>query len=69
MPSNFANIVEEVKELSIEEKDELRFLLEMYLIEERREEIYKNYKRSLKELRENKLEFSSDIGRLKEMLE
>ena len=68
MSYNFANVVEEVQKLSSEDKGELRFLLERYLIEERREEIYQNYNESLKELRENKLEFSSDINnKLKEI--
>lgn len=68
MSSVFTNIVEEVKKLSIEEKEELRFLLERYLIEERREEIYRNYRKSLKELLAGKLDFSSDVSKLKEML-
>jgi len=39
------------------------------LVEERREEIYKNYQQSLQELGEGKLEFSIDIGRLRNTLE
>ncbi len=38
MYSEFANIVEGAKKLSSNEKKELKFLLEKYLIEERREE-------------------------------
>ena len=40
MSSSFAEIVEEIKALSIPEKQELHELIEKYLIEERREEIY-----------------------------
>lgn len=43
MSSEFATVVEEVKKMSYEDKQELKFLIERYLIEERREEIYQNY--------------------------
>jgi len=69
MSSNFSNLVEEVKKISSEDKEELKFLIERYLIEERRKEIYKNYKESLNELNEKKLNFSSDINKLYEMIE
>jgi len=68
MTHNFAEIVEEIKQLSTEEKEELQDLLERYLIEQRRDEIYVNYQSSLKELKENKLTFSGDIDKLREML-
>lgn len=65
----YDNLIESVKSLSSEEKKELNFLIEKYLIEERREEIYRNYQNSLKEDREGRLEFSSDINKLREMME
>ena len=68
MSQKYNILVEEVKKLSVEEKEELKFLLERYLIEERRGEIFKNYQESKKEIKEAPLEFSSDIKRLKEML-
>jgi len=68
MTHNFAEIVEEIKQLSTEEKEELQDLLEKYLVEQRRHEIYVNYQSSLKELEENKLTFSNDIDKLREML-
>lgn len=68
MNSDFANVVEEVKKLPSEDKQELKFLLEKYLIEERRTEIYRNYKKSIEELRKNELKFSSDTETLKEIL-
>lgn len=68
MSSSFAEIVEEVKALSIQEKQELHQLIERYLIEERREEIYENYIRSVTELNEGGPEFSSDTDKLKGML-
>ena len=66
--SSFAEIVEEVKSLSTQDKQELHVLIEKYLIEERSEEIYKRYICSLSELEADKAEFSGDIGDLKGML-
>ena len=66
--SSFAEIVEEVKALSTREKKELHELIERYLIEERREEIYQSYVRSLSELDDRGAEFSSDTDRLKGLL-
>ncbi|MEN8216021.1 MAG: hypothetical protein ABFS56_06530 [Pseudomonadota bacterium] len=66
MQANFATVVEQAHKLSSIEKTELKCLLEKYLIEERREEIYQNY---LSSQRENSYEFSSDINLLKEMLD
>ena len=68
MSSYFTNFVEEVKNMSSEEKEELKFLIERYLVEERREEINRNYKNSLKELHDKKLDFTSDINKLKEII-
>ncbi len=65
----YDNLIEAVKSLSTEEKEELKFLIEKYLIEERREEIYRNYQNSLKEAEEGKLEFSSDVSKLSRMIE
>lgn len=61
-------LIENVKSLSTEEKEELRFLTEKYLIEEQRENIYKNYKNSLKENKRRKPEFSNNLNRLKKMI-
>lgn len=68
MSQKYNTLVEEVKKLSVEEKEELKFLIEKYLVEERRDEIFKNYQKSKKEIEEEQLEFSGDIKRLKEML-
>ena len=68
MSGSFAEIVEEIKALSTPEKQELHELIEKYLIEERREEIYQSYIRSQSELEDNQAEFTSDTDRLKEML-
>ncbi len=68
MKDSFAEVVEEVKNLSSEEKLELRILIEKYLAEEKRQEIYENYQASVKELNEGSLVFSSDVNALKGML-
>jgi len=67
--TRFDDLVEKIKSLSSEEKEEIKFLIERYLIEERREEIYQNYKESLKELNKRKIEFGNNINRLKQMIE
>lgn len=69
MRSEFATVVEEIKKMPYDEKEELKFLIEKYLIEERREEIFQNYEESLKELRAKKIKFSSDLNQLKELIE
>ncbi|MCP4396563.1 MAG: hypothetical protein GY801_04550 [bacterium] len=68
MPVGFSNVVEDVKQLRTDEKEELLLLLTKYLTEERRNEMYKHYQSSLQEVRETKPEFSSDINRLKMMV-
>lgn len=68
MSTNFADIVEDVKTLSIQEKQELHQLIESYLIEARRDEIYDAYALSVSEVDQGKLEFSSDTDKLKETL-
>ena len=68
MSASFADIVEEVKALSVPEKEELRTLIEKYLIEARREEIYDAYASSVTELEQGKLRFSNDTDELKGML-
>ena len=65
----FNELIETIKSLSSEEKEEIKFLIERYLIEEKREEIYQNYQKSLKELEEGKIKFTGSISKLKEMIE
>ncbi|HMS43016.1 MAG TPA: hypothetical protein PKE69_22495 [Pyrinomonadaceae bacterium] len=69
MNVSFVNVVEDVKQLSIEEKQELKDLLDNYLIEERREEIYQNYEQSKQNLADGKLRFSSDLEQLEAMID
>jgi hypothetical protein len=69
MKDSFAEVVEEVKNLSTEEKMELQALIEKYLAEERRQEMFDNYQASLDELKEGELVFTSDTDTLKGMLD
>ncbi len=68
MSPSFESLVREVRTRSIEEKEQLKFLLERALIEERRGEIRTNHRRSRDELKRGKLKFSSTIGDLKKSL-
>jgi len=65
----FSEVVESVKNLSTDEKEEIKSLIEHYLIEEKREEIYQNYLLSQQRQKEDKLNFSSDINELINSLE
>jgi hypothetical protein len=64
----YANLISEIQNLSYEDKESLKEILEKYLIEERREEIYENLVESKKEMKEGKLKYSNDINELKKML-
>jgi hypothetical protein len=68
MHNNFNVMVDQIQQLSIEEKEELRFLLERYLIEAHRDEFYKNYRKSQIEQRKKKLKFSSSVEELQRMI-
>ncbi len=65
MSPSFETLVEQVRTRSTEEKEELKFLLERALIEERRVEIRANHRRSQDEVKRGKLKFSSAINDLK----
>jgi hypothetical protein len=62
---SFEALVENIRNCSTEEKEELKFLLERELIESRRREIKENGRRSMEELKRGKLKFSSSISELK----
>lgn len=68
MAQDFSRVVEDVKQLSTAEKEELQELLKSYLIEERRREIEQNYEASLDEVREGTLAFSRDPDTLRKVL-
>jgi CRISPR/Cas system-associated protein Cas5 (RAMP superfamily) len=62
---SFNDVVEAIKRLSVEEKQEIQMLLAQYLREERREEIYNNYQQSRLEEQSGDLKFSSNLDELK----
>jgi hypothetical protein len=64
----FNNIVETIYGLSLEERLELRNLLEHNIADTRRNEIDGNYKKSQEEHGSGRLKFSSNINKLKKML-
>jgi hypothetical protein len=65
----FSDVVEGIKSLSTDEKHELQLLLKQYLREERREEIYENFKLAQSEQQKGELRFSSNIQELKQLIE
>ncbi|MGI8500994.1 MAG: hypothetical protein ACR2LR_07615 [Hassallia sp.] len=66
---SFRDLVETIKSLSIQEKQEIQLLLSQYLREERREEIYESLKISQVEEQNGKLKFSNNIKELKQLIE
>ena len=65
----FSDVVEAIKSLSADEKHEIQLLLQQYLREERRDEIYENFSAAKKEQQKGELKFSSNITELKQLLE
>lgn len=68
MSQTFAQIVERVKQLSLDEKQELQELLRKYLIKERRLEILQNGEAGIQEWRDGKLTSFADIDKLRNSL-
>ena len=64
----FNNIVDILYNLPLEEKVELKNLLEHNIADARRDEIVLNYKQAQEEEKAQKLKFSSDIEELKKMV-
>ena len=66
--TKFNNVVEAAYELPLEEREELKSLLELNIADSRREEILRNAKVAKKELKSGKLKFSSSVTTLKKLL-
>jgi hypothetical protein len=64
----FNDIVEKIYSLPLEEKVELKNLLEHHISDVRRDEILLNSKKAMVENQLGKLKFSSEIDDLKKML-
>ena len=70
MEISYDVLIENIKNLSLPDKEELKNLIEKYIIEEKRDRIYQNYLKSLEEYQQkNKLKFSSDINELQKIIE
>jgi hypothetical protein len=65
----FNDVVEVIKGLSTDEKQEIQLLLKQYIREERRDEIYDNFKLAQVEQQKGKLKFSSNINELRQLIE
>jgi len=66
---SFSDVVESIKNLSTEEKQEIQSLLQQYLRDEQREKIFENFQAAQIEQQKGELQFSSDINELKQMIE
>ena len=65
----FSDVVEVIKSLPIDEKREMQLLLHQYLREERRDEIYDNFKSAQVEQQKGELNFSSNLKELRQLVE
>lgn len=65
----FNDVVEVIKNLSTDEKIEISMLLQQYLREESRDEIYENFQVAQQEEKQGKLKFSNQINDLKKLIE
>lgn len=64
----FNQFIDMVRELSLEEKEEIKSILEKDIIESRRAEIYQNYLDSKKEYNNGNLNFYDNIDDLKKSI-
>lgn len=66
---SFSDVVETIKSLSTDEKQELQLLLKQYIREERREEVYENFKLAQLEQQKGELKFYANINELRQLIE
>lgn len=64
----FSSIVETVYNMPLEDRMELKNLLEHNIADSRRDEIVSNFKKTQQEVKAKELKFSSNIKDLKKML-
>jgi len=64
----FSSIVETVYNMPLEDRMELKNLLEHNIADSRRDEIVSNFKKTQQEVKAKELKFSSNIQELKKML-
>ncbi len=68
MNATFNDLVENVRSLTLPEKMEIKSIVENSIIQEKRKKLRKNYLKAKKDYEENKLEFTSNIDKLKDMM-
>ncbi len=64
----FSDVVEVIKNLSADEKQEIQLLLQQYFREERRDEIAENFRASQVEQQRGELKFSANLNELRQLL-
>jgi hypothetical protein len=69
MTDIFSGVVEVIKNPSINEKREIQLLLQQYIREERRKEMYANFEVAQAEQQNGELTFSSNINKLRHLFE
>lgn len=69
MQTTFSDLVNNIRNLSLTEKIEIKEIVEKSIIDERRKEIHDYYLESKQEHKQNKLKFSNDISQLKKMID
>lgn len=67
--TTFHDVVEGIKSLSTDEKQEISILLQQYIREERRDQIYDNFQLAQVEEQKGELKFSSNINELKQLID
>ncbi len=65
----FNDVVEAIKGLSLDEKQEVSMLLQQYLREESRDNFYKNFQVAQQEEKQGNLTFSNQIDELRGLIE
>jgi predicted transcriptional regulator len=68
MSQTFAELVEDVRQLSFAEREELQEIIKNSFIEERRQEIRENAEAGLEELHRGKLKSFSNVNELMDSL-
>jgi len=69
MRATFNDLVNNVRNLSLTEKIEIKNILEKSIVEEERNRIHDSFLKSKKEYKEKKLKFSNDIDKLHKMID
>jgi hypothetical protein len=65
----FNDVVEVIRNLSTDEKQEIQLLLNQYIREQRRDQIYDNFKSAQVEQQKGEMKFSSNINELRQLIE